>query len=168
MIIDGLNIIIGYCGKGKTSLLLSLANILYESDNKICFIGGYDTKYPTRLFEYTFLEVSDFRTFQLIQQISDRYDYILIDDVNRIKKEYIDILLSINKVTIVTLSLKSDSDESNRPLYYDIANISIENNKSWKVFTVDDDMLEFDNRYITTSDFLKPIKRDYKINYLLK
>lgn len=165
MIIDGLNIITGLSCRGKTTLLLSLANVLYETDNKICFIDGFDEEYPTRLFEYTFSEVSDIRTFQLINQISDRYNYIIIDDVDRIKEEYIKILLSINKTIIVTLTC---GESFNRPLYYNIANISIENNKSWKVFNVNDNILEVDQKSITTSDFIKSIKRDYKISYLLK
>jgi hypothetical protein len=166
VIIDGINIIAGENNTGRTNLLFGLSNIL---KSKICFIVGYDNKYYLRYpkFEYTFSDVSDIRTFQLISQISDRYDYLIIDDIDRIKKEYISILFKINKPIIFTCLSGTISDTTTS--CHDYKKMI---SKSYQLICLglDGNIVSIDNdrTKIKISDFLKNIDRDNKIKSILK
>ena len=165
MIIDGVNIIAGEHNTGRTNLLFSLSHIL---GSRICFIPGNDNNYYLRYpkFEYTFSDVSDIRTFQLISQISDRYDYLIIDDIDRIKKEYILILLKINKPIIFTCLTGRISDTTTS--CYDYKKMISRSNQliclglDGSIISIDGDRTK-----IKISDFLKNVGRDNKIKLIL-
>jgi hypothetical protein len=160
MILDkGINFIRGENNVGKTTFLWELSQILNLLNYNLCFVGGsrdFENNYNfLKIFDYAFFNVGDERMFSLILQISERIDYLIIDDVDYIDTKFIDLIFSrFNKPIILTCNL-------NR-VYYDFKykhiNFILHKNKS----------IELEgNMIIKTDQFLNSIKRENKIEKLL-
>lgn len=153
---QGINFFKGDHKTGKTHLLWNISSYLESIGKKLCFIGGTneheDDSMFLRKFEFSFFRKDDKRTFDLVSQLKDSYDYIIIDDIDYINHDFIEILFKTKK-TIICTCLES---RSYIKLNYPSINFYINNTNIVTPIGV----YQLDN-------FMKVIKREDKINLLL-
>jgi hypothetical protein len=152
----GINFFKGDHKTGKTHLLWNLSSHLENLDKKICFIGGTneheDDSMFLRKFEFSFFRKDDIRTFELVLQLRNSYDYIIIDDIDYINDDYIQILFKSNKTIICACSKNRVYTNINYPS----AN-----------FYIKDTNIETPIGTYQLDNFMKSIQRVDKINLIL-
>jgi hypothetical protein len=106
-----------------------------------------------RTFEFSFFRKNDIRTFELVSQLRNSYDYIVIDDIDYINDDFIQILFK-SKKTIICTCLQ------NR-VYSDI-------NYPHQNFYIKNGYIELPTGdEVTMDNLIKSLKREDKINLLL-
>jgi hypothetical protein len=153
---QGINFFKGDHKTGRTYLLFKISNYLKNINKKLCFIGGtHEYENETlilRNFEYSFFNKDDKRTFELVYQLKDSYDYIIIDDIDYINHEFIEILFQTKKTIICTSLVSRNYSKLNYPLVK---------------FYIKNSNIETTNGEYSLSNFMKVIQREDKINLLL-
>jgi hypothetical protein len=158
MILEGgINFFKGDHKTGKTHFLWNLSSYLESLNKKICFIGGTneheDDSMFLRKFEFSFFRKDDKRTFDLVSQLRNSYDYIVIDDIDYINDDFIQILFKTNRTIICTCL-------QNR-VYLNI-------NYPHQNFYIKNGYIELPTGdEVTMDNLLKSLKREDKINLLL-
>lgn len=153
---QGINFFKGDHKTGKTHLLWNISSYLETIGKKLCFISGTneheDDSIFLRKFEFSLFRKDDKRTFELVSQLKDSYDYIIIDDIDYINHDFIEILFKTKKTIICTCLESRNYIELNYPsVNFYIKNLNIETPTG-----------EY-----SLSDFMRVIKREDKINLLL-
>lgn len=153
---QGINFFKGGHKTGKTHLLWNLSSYLENIGKRLCFISGTneheDDSMFLRKFEFSFFRKDDRRTFDLVFQLKDSYDYIIIDDIDYINHDFIEILFKTKKTIICTCLESRNYIELNYPS----VNFYIKNSN-----------IETPTGEYPLTDFMKVIKREDKINLLL-
>ena len=123
MIKNKFNIISGERATWRSTLLLDISKVFTESGSKVCFIGGTEEFNNTQqlytlsnLFEYHFFNKNDIRTFQMIFEMEDKFDILVIDDIDYIDKYFHPTIFLINKPIICTCL--SDADILKMPFLF--------------------------------------------------
>lgn len=153
---QGINFFKGDHKTGKTHLLWNISSYLETIGKKLCFISGTneheDDSMFLRKFEFSFFRKDDKRTFELVSQLKDSYDYIIIDDIDYINHDFIEILFKTKKTIICTCLESRNYIELNYPS----VNFYIKNPN-----------IETPTGEYSLGDFMRVIKREDKINLLL-
>jgi len=168
------NIIQGDRSSGKSVLLWSLSKILKSEGYKICFLGCSEeyTNDGTDVFlkHYDFVRVipnnvsySNNQTFELLKELleRDKYDYLLIDDVDIFDKSYWNKIKNINIKKIFTCG--------ELPLIgglpYNLMKVTHrydDSDLSNKVF------IEYNKDFYDLESFISTLHRDMKIKNILR
>jgi hypothetical protein len=169
---QGINFFRGDHKTGKTYFLWNLASHLNSLDKKMCFIGATnehsDNSMFLRIFEFSFFKKDDIKTFELVLELRNSYDYIIIDDIDYIKDEYIQILFK-SKKTIICTCFKNRAQR--KALHYLNINYPQHNfyiNNNSIQFGVSSSLPGSESSEISIDSFLKSITREIKIDFLLK
>jgi hypothetical protein len=153
---QGINFFKGDHKVGKTHLLWNISSYLESIGSKICFIGGTneheDDSMFLRKFEFSFFRKDDKRTFDLVSQLKESYDYIIIDDIDYINHDFIEILFKTNR-TIICTCLEWRK-------YYKLNYPSVN-------FYIKNSNIETPVGLYQLDTFMKVIQREDKINLLL-
>lgn len=172
---QGINFFRGDHKTGKTYFLWKLASHLNSLDKKMCFIGATneheDNSMFLRIFEFSFFRKDDIRTFELVLELRNSYDYIIIDDIDYINDKYIQILFKSKKTIICTCYLflpikKKDSHYLN--VNYPQNNFYINRDNNSIQLSVSSSLPGSESSEISVDSFLKSITREIKIDFLLK
>ena len=168
------NIIQGERSSGKSVLLWNLSKILKSEGYKICFVGCSD-EYSNDgldafLTHYDFVRVvpnkvsySNSQTFDLLKELleRDKYDYLLIDDVDILDKSY------WNKIK--NISIKKIFTCGELPLIggvpYNLMKVTHrydDSDLTTKTF------VEYNKQFYTLDSFVSSLLRDVKIKKILK
>jgi hypothetical protein len=153
---QGINFFKGDHKVGKTHLLWNISSYLESIGSKICFIGGTneheDDSIFLRKFEFSFFRKDDKRTFDLVSQLKESYDYIIIDDIDYINHDFIEILFKTNR-TIICTCLECRK-------YYKLNYPSVN-------FYIKNSNIKTPVGLYQLDTFMKVIQREDKINLLL-
>ncbi len=166
------NIILGDRYSGRTHFLWELSNSLMGDGYKTCFIGGTtelsESNQLIKSFSFSrfikSLESDNISSMQLVKEISerDKYDYILVDDINMISKKCISILKSIDIPKIVTCS--SDTI----PVLNELFNSYYLNVVYDESLSLKGTNILIDGVYYNTHNIIKSFMRSKKITKILQ
>lgn len=111
---EDFNIIVGGRKSGKTLFLFELATVLKSIGYKLCFIGGTD-EMPidddimscfelSRILSSSKSKEENKKTMSLIKEKAerDKYDFILIDDIDWVRKSVIRMMKDMDVTKICT------------------------------------------------------------------
>jgi hypothetical protein len=188
---DDKNLIRGHSSSGKTEFIIDLANHLVDSGFKVCFISTKDeNRYHRNKFTF-YRSLSnrfeeDYKMFQLVSEIiiRDKYDYLIVDDIDSIYDDHffsdkqIDKFLEILINTPVKKILTCDWEESiSLPITSKTSAILFNNIREYYLTKKYNDDLgksevfirkNYNGEYELATDVIKMSIRDIKIEKILK
>lgn len=162
------NIIVGDRASGRTNLLIEISSALKSVGYKLCFIGGTtelkDSFNNNKIYDISrFAKTDDHWDTLMMKSIKeiterDKYDYIIVDDLEYLTKNCLSVLDTISVRKIVTSLTDNIPDIREKNLY----EIVFPENKWGNI------KLRINDGEISPSDIIKTLTRDKKIKSILK
>ena len=162
------NIIVGDRASGRTNLLIEISSALSSVGYKLCFIGGTtelkDSFNNNKIYDiYRFAKTDDHWDTLMMESIKeiterDKYDFIIVDDLEYLTSRCLSVLKSISVKKIVTSLTGNIPDVGENNSFV----ITFPQNKWGSI------KLETNGVEMSPSDIIKVLTRDKKIKSILK
>jgi hypothetical protein len=170
-----INILYGDRCSGRSQFLLEISQKLKRLGFKLVFIGCTsefkEMKNLLEDFEYfifldSSVEFNNKKNIEVIKEKSEnnKYDFIIVDDIDYLSQECFDMISSINVSKIVSLLKLPNKIKNNYCSIYNIRTV-YDDSEFKHVTTITDSVSKIE---YTIPEIIKNLTREQKINTILK